>query len=140
VRKQALAASLLLVLLGVTKASEAQAHFRAGIGTGLPYGSPFPGAGLELELGHHLGLLGGMGFVGAEKPFAYGVRAYLPPRDRKWRIHASLLGWTEGYGAYLGVDHDFGKRGGFVATYGIGFGDVNQEGRVHVMIGLGRRF
>lgn len=135
--KHVLPASVLLFLLSVAKTSEAQAHVRVGTGTGLPYGSPFIGAGLELELGHRLSLLGGMGFVGAEKPFAYGVRAYLPPRYEKWRIHASLLRWTEGYGVYLGADHDFGKRGGFVATYGIGFGDVNQEGRVGMMVGFG---
>jgi hypothetical protein len=131
---------MLLVLLCAAKASEAQARVRVGVGTGLRYGSPFPGAGLELELGRHLGLLGGIGFVGAEKPFAYGVRAYLPPRDKRWRFHASLLRWTEGYGAYLGADQDVGKEGGFVVTSGIGFGDVNQEGHVHVMFGFGHRF
>jgi hypothetical protein len=40
----------------------------------------------------------------------------------------------------LGVDHDVGKPGGVVLTYGIGFGDVNLEGHVAVMIGVGYRF
>jgi hypothetical protein len=48
--------------------------------------------------------------------------------------------WTEGYGAYAGLDQDIGKPGGFVLTYGIGFGDVNLEARVGAMFGLGWRF
>ena len=48
--------------------------------------------------------------------------------------------WTEGYGAYAGVDQDIGRPGGFVLTYGIGFGDVNLEARVGAMFGLGWRF
>jgi len=135
--------SVLLVvplLLCLPRPSAAQIRVKVGAGTGLPYGSPLPGGGLEVQAGEHLGFLGGVGAFGAEKPWAYGVRAYIQRSATKWRFHVSALHWTEGNGVYLGVDHDWGKSGGFVATYGVGFGDVNQEGNVHVMVGLGYLF
>jgi hypothetical protein len=128
------------LLLCLPRSSAAQVRVKAGVGTGLTYGSPFIGGGLEAQLGEHLGLLGGVGAFGAETPWAYGVRAYLQRSATQWRFHVSALHWTEGNGVYLGVDHDFGRSGGFVATYGVGFGDVNQEGNVHVMGGLGYLF
>jgi hypothetical protein len=71
---------LCLVLLLLTP-STARAGGKAGVGSGLPYGTPLFGAGL-----------------------------------------------------------DIGRPGGFVLTYGIGFGDVNLEARVGAMLGLGWRF
>jgi hypothetical protein len=130
-----------LGFLCLPAASAGEPRLKLGIGTGLPYGSPFPGGGLEVELGEHLGLLGGVGFVGAEKPWAYGARVYLQPSAAKWRFHFSALHWIEGNGAYFGVDRRLGSSAsGFVATGAIGFGDVNLEGNVHIMIGLGYRF
>jgi hypothetical protein len=133
----ALIAALGLLCLPTTSAGGPR--FKAGIGTGLPYGSPFPGGGLEVELGEHIGLLGGVGFIGAEKPWAYGARIYLQPSTAKWRFHVSALHWIEGNGAYFGVDRRLGDSG-FMATGAIGFGDVNLESNVHIMIGLGYRF
>ncbi len=82
------------------------------------------GGGLELELVHHVALLGGVG-VGVEPPWAYGVRVYIQGPDRKFRFHGSALRWTEGHGFYFGVDHDVGKQGSVVVTYALGYGDVN---------------
>jgi hypothetical protein len=48
--------------------------------------------------------------------------------------------WTEGNGIYVGVDHDVGKPGGIVLTYGVGFGDVNPEANVGTMFGVSYRF
>ncbi len=128
------------LLLCLPRPSAAQIRVKAGGGTGLPYGSPFVGGGVEVQAGEHLGFLGGVGAFGAETPWAYGIRAYLQRSTTKWRFHVSALHWTEGNGVYLGVDHDWGKSGGFVATYGVGFGDVNQEGNVHAMVGIGYLF
>jgi hypothetical protein len=97
------------------------------------------GAGAEIEIPGRVSLLGGVG-VGRDTPWAYGLRVYVQPPGRSWRPHASVLRWTEGHGVYLGVDHDIGTPGRFVATYGLGFGDVNLEGRVGAMAGLGYRW
>jgi hypothetical protein len=109
------------------------------VGSGLPYGTVLAGAGAEIEIPGRVSLLGGVG-VGRDTPWAYGLRVYVQPPGRSWRPHASVLRWTEGHGVYLGVDHDIGTPGRFVATYGLGFGDVNLEGRVGAMAGLGYRW
>lgn len=101
---------------------------------GLAYGSiPFPGVGVELELGEQISVLGGIGVL-------HGLRVYFHERERKWRLHASAFRWLEGQGCYLGVDHDVGKSSGFIMMYGMGYGDVNLEGRVGATIGIGYRF
>ena len=76
--------ALCLALLLLMPAT-ARAGGKAGVGSGLPYGTPLFGAGLE-------------------------------------------------------IDQDIGRPGGFVLTYGVGFGDVNLEARVGAMFGLGWRF
>lgn len=49
---------VLLLLMPLT----ARAGGKAGVGSGLPYGTPLFGAsGLELDLGNHLAALGGIG-------------------------------------------------------------------------------
>lgn len=114
---------------------------KAGFGTGLAYGSiPFPGVGVELELGEHISVLGGIGVLHGSLPWSYGLRVYFHERERKWRLHASAFRWLEGQGFYLGVDHDVGKSSGFIMMYGMGYGDVNLEGRVGATIGIGYRF
>jgi len=113
---------------------------KAGLGTGLAYGSvPFPGVGLELELGERVSILGGLG-AHDRLLLSYGARVYFQERDRKWRFHASALRWLEGLGVYVGVDHDVGQPGRFIMMYGIGYGDVNLEGKIGATIGVGYRF
>ena len=113
---------------------------KAGAGTGLAYGSPLPGVGVELELGEHVSVMGGAGVLTAVTTWSYGVRVYFQERARKWRPHLSMFRWTEGNGVYVGVDHDVGKPSGFNLTYAVGYGDVNLEGRVGFMLGVGYRF
>jgi len=127
---------LLVLLVPVT----ARAGGKAGVGSGLPYGTPLFGAGLELDLGNHLAALGGIGVGNYDAPWAFGVRLSLNRPQSRWRPHLTGMRWTEGYGAYAGLDQDIGRPGGFVLTYGIGFGDVNLEARVGAMFGLGWRF
>ena len=113
---------------------------KAGFGSGLPYGTPLLGAGVELDLGNYVTALGGVGVGNYDAPWSYGARLSFTPPDRKWRPHVSVLKWTEGYGVYGGVDHDVGKPGGWVVSYGFGYGDVNLEAKVGAMIGIGYRF
>lgn len=74
--------------------------------------------------------LGGIGVGNYEAPWAVGVRVNLARPGKTWRPHITGMHWTEGNGVYAGVDHDLGRPGGLVLTYGIGFGDVNLEARV----------
>lgn len=132
-------ALLWVALLGFVP-SEAWALGKAGIGSGLPYGTPLLGFGIEVDLGDHVAALGGVGVGNYEAPWAVGARLSLKGPRTKWRPHVTGMYWTEGYGVYAGVDHDVGKPGGLVLTYGIGFGNVNLEARVGAMIGVGYRF
>ena len=118
----------------------ATAGGKVGVGTGLPYGTPLFGAGLELDLGKYVSALGGIGVGNYEAPWAFGLRVNLAPPQKRWRPHLTGMHWTEGNGIYAGIDQDVGKPGGFVLTYGIGFGDVNREARVGGMFGVGYRF
>jgi hypothetical protein len=118
----------------------ASAGGKAGVGSGIPYGTPIFGAGLELDLGKYVGLLGGVGVGTYDSPWSYGARVSFAPPEKKWRPHVSGVKWTEGYGVYAGLDHDIGKPGGWVMTYGLGFGDVNLEANVGAMVGIGYRF
>lgn len=127
---------VLLLLLPLS----ARAGGKAGVGSGLLYGTPLFGAGLELDLGSHLAALGGIGAGNYDAPWAIGVRLSLKRPQSRWRPHVTGMRWREGYGAYAGVDQDIGRPGGFVLTYAIGFGDVNLEARVGAMFGLGWRF
>lgn len=120
--------------------SPAWALGKAGVGSGLPYGTPLLGFGIELDLGDHVSALGGVGVGNYEAPWAVGARLSLKGPGAKWRPHLTGMHWTEGNGIYAGVDHDVGKRGGFVLTYGAGYGNVNLEAKVGVMIGVGYRF
>ena len=120
--------------------SESWAIGRVGVGSGLPYGTPLVGVGIEIDLGKYVAALGGIGVGNYASPAAVGVRLRLARPEKKWRPHITWMYWTEGSGVYAGVDHDVGKPGGFVVTYGIGFGDVNLEARVGTMIGVGYRF
>jgi hypothetical protein len=116
------------------------AGVKAGVGWGLPYGTPLFGAGLELDLGRYVSALGGIGVGNYEAPWAFGLRVSLAPPQKRWRPHITGMHWTEGNGIYAGIDQDVGQPGGFVLTYGIGFGDVNLEARVGGMFGVGYRF
>lgn len=136
IRRRALLGSLMLLLLP----SVALAGGKGGVGSGLPYGTPLLGAGLELDLGKYLSVLGGVGVGTYRSPWAYGARISFAPPDKKWRPHLTGMRWTEGYGFYGGADHDVGKRGAWVMTYGFGYGDVNLEAKVGAMIGVGYRF
>lgn len=136
IQRSALIACVMVLLLP----SAALAGGKAGVGSGLPYGTPLLGAGVELDLGKYLSVLGGVGVGTYRSPWAYGARLSFAPPDKKWRPHLTGMRWTEGYGVYAGVDHDVRKPGGFVLTYGFGFGDVNLEARVGAMIGVGYRF
>jgi hypothetical protein len=69
-----------------------------------------------------------------------GLKVSFAPPERRWRPHVAAMHWSEGNGFYLGVDHDIGRPGRFVMTYGVGFGDVNLEARFGVLIGVGYRF
>ena len=113
---------------------------KAGVGWGLPYGTPLFGAGLEVDLGNYASALGGIGVGNYEAPWAFGLRVSLAPPQKRWRPHITGMHWTEGNGIYAGIDQDVGKPGGFVLSYGIGFGDVNLEARVGGMFGVGYRF
>ena len=142
--RKARKANVLLVCAGLVLCarwgSAAEVRGKAGAGTGLAYGSPFPGVGVELELGEHVSVMGGAGVLTAEMTWSYGIRVYFQERARRFRPHVSMFRWTEGNGVYVGVDHDVGKPSGFNLTYGVGYGDVNLEGRVGLMFGLGYRF
>jgi len=120
--------------------SEARAFGKIGFGSGLPYGTPLLGVGLELHLGRPVAALGGIGVGHYDAPWAAGIRISPTRPGARWRPHLTAMRWTEGNGFYAGVDHDVGKPGGLVLTYGVGFGDVNLEGRVGVMVGAGYRF
>lgn len=135
-------AARLLVLCAMSGVgeSEAQVNGGVGLGVGLPYGSPLPGLGVELEMGRHFSVLSGVGLAGSGTPWSYGVKFYLTPADRTLRPYVSALRWTEGTGVFLGALHDVGKGGGFHLNYGVGFGDVQLEGRVALMAGFGYRF
>ncbi len=143
-RRKARKANVLLVCAGLVLCarwgSAAEVRGKAGAGTGLAYGSPFPGVGVELELGEHVSVMGGAGVLIAEMTWSYGIRVYFQERARRFRPHVSMFRCTEGNGVYVGVDHDVGKPSGFNLTYGVGYGDVNLEGRVGLMFGLGYRF
>jgi hypothetical protein len=131
---------LFCVFLFCLVPSESWAIGKVGVGSGLPYGTPLLGVGLELDLGKFVAALGGIGVGNYEAPWAVGVRLSLARPGKKWRPHITGMHWAEGNGVYAGVDHDVGKPGGLVLTYGIGFGDVNLEARVGGMIGVGYRF
>lgn len=136
VKRGVLPACLLLLVLP----SVARAGGKASVGSGVPYGTPLVGFGLELDLGPYVSVLGGVGAGTYRSPWSVGARVKLLPEGRKWRPHLTGVRWTEGYGVYAGVDHDIGKPGGFVLTYGIGYGDVNLESKVGAMFGIGYRF
>ncbi len=93
-----------------------------------------------MELSDHVGILGGVGILTAETPWAYGIRVYLQKPGRRWRLHGSVFRWLQGSGVYFGVDHDVGRSSGVVLTYGLGVGDVNLEAPVGLTIGVGYRF
>jgi len=131
---------LLLGLLTVLLPTAAFAGGKAGFGLGLPYGTPLLGLGAELDLGKYVSVLGGVGVGSYRSPWAYGARISFAPTEKKWRPHLTYMRWTEGNGYYAGVDHDVRKPGGFVWTYGLGYGDVNLEGKVAIMVGVGYRF
>lgn len=125
---------------GQPREVEAQLGAKIGLGTGLPYGGVFVGAGGEVELFGHVALLGGVGVGTSDSPWAYGARLYFQKPTRRWRPHVSFLHWTEGNGYYLGLDQDVGNPGGFVLSYGVGFGDVNLEANVGALLGVGYRW
>lgn len=104
------------------------------------WGTPLLGFGAELDLGSYVSVLGGVGVGTYRSPWSYGARISLAPPEKKWRPHVTGIRWTEGYGGYLGVDHDVGKPGRWVMTYALGYGDVQQEGKVGAAIGIGCRF
>lgn len=135
-RVRAYAAGVLLFLVP----SVSLAGGKGGVGSGLPYGTPLLGLGLELDMGKHVAALGGIGVGHYQAPWALGLRVSLARPEKRWRPHITGMRWKEGNGVYAGVDHDVGKPGGVVLTYGIGFGDVNLETRVGAMIGAGYRF
>ena len=117
---------------------------KIGVGVGLPYGSPFPGLGAELDVTKNLALLVGgtklAGWIGA-----MGVRFYARAPERRLRPHLSAHVWPGGYGAYAGVDYDFGASRGIVTTCGLGgFGDINLDNGVvdglSLLLGLGYKF
>lgn len=120
--------------------SEAQSRLSLGVGTGLPYGSPLPGVGLELAATPHLSLLGGAGVFTAGTTWSYGLKLHLRSPSHRWRPFVSALRWTEGEGLYLGAVQEIGSPGGWTATYALGFGDVNLEGRRAILLGVGYRF
>jgi hypothetical protein len=113
---------------------------KVGVGMGVPYGTPLLGLGVELDLGPYAAVLGGVGVGHYHQPWSGGLRIRFAGPEKKWRPHVTGLRWTEGYGVYLGVDHDVGRPGGIVLTYGIGFGDVNPEANVGTVFGVGYRF
>lgn len=135
VRRAAVCAALLSIA-----PSTSWAVGKIGVGSGVPYGTPLLGIGLELDLGRYVGVLGGVGVGNYEAPWAVGLRLSLAGPEKKWRPHLTGVHWTEGNGIYVGVDHDVGKPGGIVLTYGVGFGDVNPEANVGTMFGVSYRF
>lgn len=129
-----------ITVLGEARPCSAGPRLKPGFGSGLQYGSPIFGGGLEVEIGDHLGVLGGVGVFSAEPTYALGARVYLNGVEHRFRPHGSVFHWSEGTGVYLGVDHDLGRRGAFVLTYGVGFGDVNLESPVAISFGVNYRF
>jgi hypothetical protein len=127
-------------ILGGARPCTAGPRFKPGFGSGLQYGSPIFGGGLEVEVGDHLGVLGGVGVFTAEPTYALGARVYLYGLEHRFRPHGSVFRWREGTGVYLGVDHDLGRRDGFVLTYGVGFGELNLEAPVAITFGVNYRF
>ena len=125
-----------VMLLCASRESKAEVHARAAFGQGLAYGSPILGGGLELEISDHLSILGGIGILTAERPWAYGIRVYLQRPDSRWRLHGSAFRWLEGSGAYFGVDHDVGESSGVILTYGVGVFQVNLSTAVGSKVGL----
>lgn len=139
-RPAGLGIALCLGVLLSAEASLAEPHAKAGLGTGLAYGSPIFGAGVELEITYHISALGGVGALSDGTPWALGARVYLHPPTSRWRLHGSAFRWSEGTGFYIGADHDVGKSSGVVLMYGVGFGDVNLEAPVGLTFGIGYRF
>ena len=68
-----LPACLLLVVLPCV----ARAGGKAGIGSGVPYGTPLVGFGLEVDLGKYVSLLGGVGAGTYRSPWSVGARVKL---------------------------------------------------------------
>ena len=132
-------ASFALVLLSTVDAT-AEFHAKAGFGSGLAYGSPILGAGVELELSDHVSALGGIGVLTSESPWAFGARVYVQGPSSRWRVHGSVFRWSEGIGVYVGADQDIGRSSGIVLMYGVGVGDVNLEAAVGLTFGIGYRF
>jgi hypothetical protein len=133
--RRAIFASLWLLL-----PSFAFAGGKLGVGSGLFWGTPLVGGGAELDVGKYLSVLGGVGVGSYRSPWSLGARISFAPPDKKWRPHLTGIRWTEGYGVYAGVDHDVGKPGRWVLTYGLGYGDVNPEAKIGTAIGIGYRF
>src|SRR5258706_2211774 len=73
---------------------------KVGVGSGLPYGTPLLGVGLELDLGKYFAALGGLGVGNYKAPWAFGVRLSLAGPEKKWRPHLTGMHWAEGNGVY----------------------------------------
>ena len=111
--------------------------FKIGVGFGTGFG--MTGGGLEMET-PDLALLAGLGFGAANhKVWDVGARYYFRDRDKKFRPSVTatyapvrVLSYSSvplninrqvvvmGYGLLLGLDHDMGRPGGFIASYGFG--------------------
>jgi hypothetical protein len=83
--------------------ADAWALGKVGNGSGLPYGTPLVGLGVELDLGPYVAALGGVGVGNYETPWAAGLRVSLAPAGKKWRPHLTGMHWTEGNGFYRGA-------------------------------------
>jgi hypothetical protein len=118
---------------------------KIGLGLGVPYGV----LGVNAEIGtQYISLVGGMGtaMVVSDPGWGIGARAYFLNASHKWRPNITVVygtttmylitgdveasGVLTGVGTYFSVDHDVGKRNGFVFTYGLGFithGEIPQD-------------
>jgi len=109
---------------------------KIGIGFGIPYGV----LGFGGEIGaQYFSVVGGIGTMSviSDPGWSIGGRVYVLNSTHRFRPHLTVVygttvaysisgavvasGALNGMGIFLGGDHDIGKIGGFVLTYGIGY-------------------
>ena len=129
-----------ICFLSLSCALYAQSDSRVKIGAGLGAAFANTGVGAEYEM-DQMAVLAGVGtFAGDGADWEIGGRYYFRSVDKKIRPHATVsYGAVEvmkygfapnldhkvviyGVSILAGLDHDFGKKDGFVMSYGLGLG------------------
>ncbi len=116
--------------------AQSTAKFKVGTGLLVGFGG-VAGVGAEFEM-EQMAILAGGGTFDGVVGFEIGGRYYFRPVDRKLRPHGTISyaptheikygnlsnldhkALIYGFNFMAGLDHDFGKPGGFIMTYGLG--------------------